>query len=77
MPAIHEGRGVTARLEPREPELRATLEILGRRGHLRARVEISPDHLAQKHRMDFEVDQSYLPEMVRQCFVIVQRYPTR
>jgi len=31
----------------------------------------------EQHRFDFEIDQSYLPEIVRQCSAIVQEYRVR
>lgn len=43
----------SAALDPFEP--------IDRLGHLRVQVEVTPDHLAQAHRFEFEVDQSYLP----------------
>jgi hypothetical protein len=52
-------------------------EATDRFGHLRANVEITPDHLAQTHRMQFEIDQSHLPVIVEQCAAVVRRYPVR
>jgi hypothetical protein len=75
--ALYDGRATSANMELLEPPLRVSIETLDRAGHLRIRVEITPDHLSQSHRMDFEIDQSYLPDVVRQCSAIVQRYPTR
>jgi hypothetical protein len=75
--ALYEGRGNSARMDPLEPELRVSVETLDQAGHLRVRVEITPDHLSQSHRMDFEIDQSYLPDVVRQCSAIVQQHPIR
>jgi hypothetical protein len=72
--ALYERRGMSANLTPVEPELQVCLEAVDQLGHVRARVEITPDHLNQSHRMDFEIDQSYFPDIVRQCSTIVHQY---
>jgi hypothetical protein len=38
-------------------------------------VKITPDHMTQEHRFQFELDQSYLPAVVEQCRAILARYP--
>jgi hypothetical protein len=40
-------------------------------------VEITPDHLAQTHRKQFEIDQSYLPAIIEQCAAVVRVHPVR
>ncbi|MBX3279888.1 MAG: hypothetical protein KF868_17945 [Acidobacteria bacterium] len=75
--AMLSGEIKLAALDPLEPELKVLLETADRLGHVRAQVEITPDHLAQAHRFEFEVDQSYLPGIIRQCSEIVQKYPIR
>lgn len=75
--ALLNGDTAFAALDPLEPELKLSLEVIDRLGHVRAQVEITPDHLAQTHRFEFEVDQSYLPGIMRQCSAIVQEYPIR
>jgi len=72
-----QGEGTTAILAPLEPDLRIAIETVDHIGHLRVRVEITPDHLAQSHRMEFDIDQSYLPEIIRSCTVIVEEYSIR
>jgi hypothetical protein len=71
------GATSAAALDPIEPGLEVSLQVSDRLGHVLAKVEITPDHLMQAHTMQFEIDQSYLPEMIRQCSAIVQEYPTR
>lgn len=71
------GDSTSAALDPLEPEMKVLLETGDRLGHVRARVEITPDHLAQAHRFEFEVDQSYLPGIIQQCSAIVREYPIR
>jgi hypothetical protein len=75
--SLYDGKRDRAVLEPFEPELRIRLEATDRRGHIRADVEITPDHLTQTHRMQFEIDQSYLPDIIEQCAAIVRAYPVR
>ena len=75
--AMLRGTSNTAALDPLEPELKVSLQALDRLGHVRAKVEITPDHLVQSHQMEFEIDQSYLPGIIKQCLAIVQEYPIR
>ena len=72
-------RGTTteAALDPLEPQLRVTITAVDRLGHLRARVEITPDHISQSHTVEFEIDQSYLPDLIDQCSLIPRDHPIR
>jgi hypothetical protein len=75
--SLYEGKSDRAGLEPFEPVLRIGLKATDQTGHIRADVEITPEHLTQKHRMQFEIDQSYLPEIIEQCAAVVTAYPVR
>ncbi len=75
--AMLRGASSSAMLDPYEPELRVSLELADRLGHIRGQVEITPDHLAQSHKMEFDVDQSYLSGIIKQCSAIIQEYPIR
>jgi len=75
--AMLRGDSCSAVIDSLEPELRVLLESADRLGHIRAKVEITPDHLAQFHKMEFDVDQSYLPDIIKQCSAILQEYPIR
>ena len=66
-----------AALDPLEPELSVLIDSLDSMGHLRLRVEITPDHLQQKHAFEFEIDQSYLPGLIKQCEQAGREYPVR
>lgn len=75
--AMLRGTATSVLLDPFEPELRVSLEAVGGLGHIRVAVDITPDHLAQSHRMEFEIDQSYLPGIIEQCSAINRAYPVR
>lgn len=64
-------------LDSYEPDLRVTINNTDTLGHVRMRVEITPDHMNQNHAFDFELDQSYLPQLIRNCRDIVEAYPIR
>lgn len=75
--SLYEARSDRAVLDPIEPELRIILEATDRMGHIRADVLLRPEHVTQTHRMQFEIDQSYLPEIIEQCAAVVRAYPVR
>lgn len=75
--AMLSGEMKSAALTPFEPELKVSLEASDSVGHVRAKVEITPNHLLQSHRFEFAVDQSYLPSIIKQCSEIVQEYQIR
>jgi hypothetical protein len=73
---LHRTMTGTAVLEPMEPNLAVRLkgEALGR---LSGEIEISPDPVLQAHRFSFEMDQSYLPQIVSEMGVLLTRWPIR
>jgi hypothetical protein len=64
-----------AALASDELNLTVTLEATDRTGHLLAVVEITPDHMSQEHRFEFQIDQTYLLPIARQCQVVLGRFP--
>ena len=72
-----DGEAKAAALDPLEPALSAIIDSADRHGHFRLLVEITPDHLRQKHVFEFEIDQSHLPGLIRQCDSIACEYPPR
>lgn len=74
---IRRGESSTAALEPIEPYLKLSLEVVDGVGHLRLRVDITADYMTQSHRFDFEVDQTFLPMISSQCAAILREYPVR
>ena len=65
----------TAWLASDEPNVSVQLTAVDRRGHVTMSVEITPDHMTQAHRFEFELDQSYLPAVAQQCRAVLARYP--
>jgi len=74
---LREGKVERAVLESYEDDLSGLIDSPDSTGHLRLRVEISPDPLRQKHAFEFEIDQSYLPGLIRQCRDLGRKYPAR
>jgi hypothetical protein len=66
-----------ATLESHEPELKAVVSAIGRKGHVQVVVNITPDHMTQVHRFTSTADQSFLPEIIRQCNQLLDQYPVR
>ena len=60
-----------------EANLRVTINSADTLGHLNMQVEITSNHLNQSHVFYFELDQSYLPLLVRQCRDVIAAYPIR
>ncbi len=59
-----------------EPALAVKLQI-DKQGHIVSTVEITPDFIAQEHIFRFEVDQSYLPGLIRGCQDVLTTFPVR
>jgi len=75
--ALHQKLRSEAVLESHEPNLQVRVNATDRVGHLKMRVEITPEHLTQQHRFEFELDQSYLPPVITQCVKLLERFPVR
>ncbi|MCE5184779.1 MAG: hypothetical protein LLF76_01470 [Planctomycetaceae bacterium] len=57
-----------------EPVL--SLEIAAKNhGQMEMTVNITPDHLHQRHTFVYEIDQSFLPSLVADCRAILAKYP--
>jgi hypothetical protein len=63
---LHQTLSGEAVLESHEPNVVVRVTATDVSGLMRLRVEITPDHLAQGHWFEFEIDQSYVPEAVAQ-----------
>lgn len=75
--AMYRGEAKLGTLEPLEPEICIMLRNSDNLGHICATVKITPDHLAQSHLFEFDIDQSYLPDIIAQCSEIVRKFPIR
>ena len=64
---LYKGLAAEATIDPVEPNLHLSLRTTDSLGHIRMLVEITQDHMSQKHELSFEIDQSYLPEVISQC----------
>jgi hypothetical protein len=64
-------------LESHEPNVKVRVAASDGAGHLNVRAEITPDHLAQGHWFEFEIDQSYLPEAIAQLESVLAQFPVR
>lgn len=73
--ALFHQRSSQAGLEPLEPTIQAIIRQLDKTGHLVLEVRLTPDHLTQAHLFRFEIDQSYLPLLVKECHAILERFP--
>lgn len=72
-----EGSRENAILNPLEPELDVSVERSDSLGHFLAVVNITPDHMTQEHRFEFEIDQTFLRQIIIQCQLIVKAYSIR
>lgn len=46
-------------------------------GHIKGMLEITPDHMSEKHEYALDMDQSYLPGVISQCKMILTEYPIK
>jgi hypothetical protein len=59
-----------------EPNL--GVELKGDRlGGIRLTLRITPDNIYQDHIFYFDIDQSYLPSIIRDCKTILDHYPIK
>ncbi len=66
----------TADLHPLEPNLRVHLEC-GPTGQILTEIELTPDHPTQTHTFELQLDQTYLPGIIRQLETILERFSVR
>lgn len=59
-----------------EPELNVNVS-LNKLGHGSLVVSIIPDHLSEHHEFTFEVDQSFLPAVIKNLEDVLNRYPIK
>src|SRR5205823_8032637 len=66
-----------AKLSPLEPNLRVALRFLDSLGHMEVNVDITGDHLHERHRFIAEIDQPYLPRIIAELRAVLQPFPVR
>jgi len=59
-----------------EPNLRVQLEAKAH-GHIFLTIDITPDHLSQWHKFEFQADQTFLPTIIAGCKNLLKDYPLR
>ena len=74
---LHQTLSGEAVLESHEPNVVVRVAAADGLGHVRVRVEVSPDQLAQGHWFEFEIDQSYLPTTVAQLESALTEFPVK
>ncbi len=74
---LHDKLTGVALLQSLEPQLAIKIGSSDRLGHFRTEVHITPDPLTQTHRFEFEIDQSYLPPVIKQCTAVLDEFPVR
>jgi hypothetical protein len=74
---LHETLSGEAVLESDEPNLRVRVATSDGAGHLAVRAEITPDHLAQGHWFEFEIDWSDLRAAVAQLESVLTKFPVK
>lgn len=57
-----------------EPELSVKMAV-DKTGHMTMQVDILSDHLTNWHHFQFEIDQSYLPQLIRECRSVLNDFP--
>jgi hypothetical protein len=75
--AVYGTRSGLAELSGAEPDIRVRVAAANGRGDLRVRVELTPDPQAQGHWFEYVIDQSYLPETIRQLDAVLELFPVR
>ena len=74
--AMHRTLSGAARLACIEPNLKAELEI-DHLGHLAVTIEITPDHMTERHQFRCSLDQTHLDPIIAGCRQILEKYPMR
>jgi hypothetical protein len=75
--AVQATRSGQAELSGAEPNIRVRVAANGVLGHLRVRVELTPDPQAQGHWFEYVIDQGYLPDTIRQLDAVLKLFPVR
>ena len=75
--AVQATRSGQAELTGAEPNIRVRVAASNGRGDLRIRVELTPDSQSQGHWFEYAIDESYLPDAIRQLDAVLELFPVR
>jgi hypothetical protein len=75
--AVQVSRSGQAELKGAEPHIRVRVAPNGAPGGLHVRVELTPDPQAQGHWFEYAIDQSDLPDAIRQLDAVLELFPVR
>ncbi len=65
-----------AELASIEPNLHIELQV-HTLGQIEMQVSITPDHMTENHEYQFQIDQSYLSDVVNQLKRVLSKYPVK
>lgn len=65
----------SAELSSVEPELKLVLSFTDSLGHIEGRLEITGDHMLERHVFLLSLDQSFIPGVLGELRKIVAQYP--
>jgi hypothetical protein len=74
---LYQKHAAEASLAPLEPNLHISLVPSDRLGHIKMSVQITPDHMSQRHEFTFALDQTFLPRISTQLRKVLEEYPVR
>jgi hypothetical protein len=60
-----------------EPYISINLQMNKTNGHVSGLIELTPDHVKEKHIINIEIDQSYLTEIINDLRVAVNAFPVK
>ena len=66
-----------AELSGAEPNIRVRVGANGALGHLRVRIDLTPDSQAQGHWFEYVIDQGDLADTIRQLDTVLELFPVR
>jgi hypothetical protein len=75
--AVYRAVSGQAELTSAEPNIRVLVAPAAHGGHLRVRVELTPEPSAQGHWFEYVLDQRHLPATIRQLDGVLALFPVR
>ncbi|MEZ4332406.1 MAG: hypothetical protein R3F35_11665 [Myxococcota bacterium] len=75
--SLHRDLTGEATLDCIEPNLQVTIRAVGSLGHLESKIELTGNHLLERHEFREEFDQSYLSDLLADLRAIFLEFPIR